>query len=80
MGKILKKDKPKLSLKEAMIEPFRYVWPIMLLLTCAIAGMIAFPKVDPNSPDMLYITVAFFGVAVEAQRVGVGMAKSKRAK
>jgi len=52
----------------------------MLLTLSALLGMIAFPKVDPNSPDMLYITLAFFGIAVEGQKIGAGVAKSKRAR
>ncbi len=80
MGKLRKKSKPKLSLKEAMVEQFRYVWPIMLLTLSALLGMIAFPKVDPNSHDMLYITLAFFSIAVEGQKIGAGMAKFKRAR
>ncbi len=71
-------DKKSSQLKPSLIEPLRYVWPIMLLLICAIAGMIAFPKVDPNSPDMLYITLAFFGFVIEGQKIGGGM--TKRAK
>jgi len=49
----------------------------MLLAICPIAGMIASPKVDFNSPDGVYITLAFFGVAIEVLHISAGMAKSK---
>ena len=51
--------------------------PQMLLAICPIAGMIASPKVDFNSPDGVYITLAFFGVAIEVLHISAGMAKSK---
>jgi hypothetical protein len=49
----------------------------MLLVICAMAGMIAFPKVDFNGPDGLYITLAFFGVAIEAKRIGSEMRRNR---
>jgi hypothetical protein len=66
------------SLMETLVEPFRFTWPVFLLLVSALAGMIAFPKVDFNGPDGLYITTAFFFVGVEAYRIGIGTSKRTR--
>ncbi len=50
----------------------------MLLLICGIAAIIAFPTINFNSPDGLYVTAAFWFVAVEGYRAGVGISKRER--
>jgi ribosomal protein S27AE len=68
----------KPSIIEAIATPFKYTWPLFLVLVCGIAAAISFPRLDFNSPEAFFVTATYIFIALEAKRIGEGWKNPKR--